>query len=566
MGSAVQRWHLRFSGMMMARQAGRARRRMTVEQVGLGEILARAERFGDRVAASWGAARLTYAELAAASARLASGLASLGLRHGDRVAFWLPNLPEYLVALFACARLGLVATAVNTRFRAGEVGDIVGRSGARALIFWPTFNDIPFTGILDGVEPAALDGVEFLICHRAPGEPALTVPPASVRRARVLMLDDLAAGAPLMSLGLREHGAAIFTTSGTTRAPKFVLHRQASLIDHARHVAADFGYDRPDARVLQAVPLCGVFGFAQAMAGLYGGAELVLMPVFDEARAYALCREGRVTQFNGTDDMLMRLIRRAEADGLAAGRAFPALRFVGFAAFGLNPAEVVARADAVGLTALGLYGMSEVQALFARQAEDAPPAERAKPGGRPVASGYMARVCDPGDGRPLPVGEAGELQLKGPSVMAGYFGNEAATAEAFTADGWFRTGDLARLEPDGRFEFLTRMGDVLRLGGFLVAPAEIEARLEQHPAVAAAQVVGAATPTGVRAVAFVVPKAGGDIDEAEMQAHCRQALAAFKTPARIVAVEAFPVTQSANGVKIQRAKLREMASALLADG
>lgn len=523
---------------------------------GLNRLLDLAAARGDRIAVRDGTRSLSYGALAQSSARLAGALAGLGLLRGDRVAFWLPNCAAYLQLFFACARLGVIAVAVNTRFRSAEVADIIARSGARALVVWPGFHGIPFLGILEEIDPAALARLETVIVHAAPGDPPAGRLP--IAHARLVRFEDLLGAEPRAGDGRREDGAAIFTTSGTTKAPKFVLHRQRSLIDHAAAVAPDFGYDRPGERVLQAIPFCGVFGFAQALGALHGGAELDLLAVFDEAAALERLMRGGITQFNGADDMAMRLLRAAPE-----GRPFPALRFVGFAAFAHNPAEVVAAGEERGMRLLGLYGMSEVQALYARQAETAPQAERAKAGGRPVSAASAARVRDPDSGEVLPTGQAGELELKGPSLMAEYFGNEAATREAFTADGYLRTGDLAQMEPDGRFTFLTRMGDVMRLGGFLVSPAEIEEQIAAHPGIAAAQVVAAATPSGPRAVAFVLLSPGARLDEADVQARCRARLASFKTPARIIALDAFPVTESANGVKIQRARLRQMAEAAL---
>jgi fatty-acyl-CoA synthase len=357
----------------------------------------------------------------------------------------------------------------------------------------------------------------------------------------------------------------IFTTSGTTKAPKFVLHRQYSIARHAELVAPAMGYDRPETVMLQALPLCGVFGYAQAMASVAARAPMVLQPAFDAAEAIDLIKRYRVTDFNGTDDMIDRLLAATDP---ADDKPFPSLRAVGYAAFNQALDDIVDRADAKGLTLFGLYGMSEVQALFTRQPADAPPDIRRRAGGRFTAPDAEARVRDPETGRILPRGETGELELKGPSLMVGYFRNAEATAEALHSDGFLRTGDLGYLLPkeegDG-FVFLSRMGDVLRLGGFLVAPAEIETYLQDHPTVAGAQVVAVATDKGARPVAFVVPADGAAIDEAALIAHCKAGLASFKVPVRIQALDAFPATESANGVKIQRNKLREMATQLMAE-
>ena len=205
--------------------------------------------------------------------------------------------------------------------------------------------------------------------------------------------------------------------------------------------------------------------------------------------------------------------------------------------------------------------MSEVQALFAHQPDDAPAERRQIAGGVPTSPEAAVRVRDPESGRVLRPGESGEIEIRGPSLMIGYDGDAEATAEAFTADGWFRTGDLGRLDPWGGFVFETRMGDVLRLGGFLVSPAEVEAELQGDPSVDGAQAVSVADAAGTKAVAFVTLRPGAVFDEAALIARCKAALAGFKVPARIFRLDAFPRTTGPNGTKVQRRALREMAEA-----
>jgi fatty-acyl-CoA synthase len=499
---------------------------------------------------------VSFEQLARASRQVAGALARLGIGRGDRVAFWLPNVPAYLTLFFACARLGAIAVAVNTRFKAHEVGDIVGRSGAKALAVWPGFLDIPFLDILSEVPQAALDRLETVILYGEPGDKQRALPP--IGRARTVAYGALLEGPETAGDGGRDDGVAIFTTSGTTKAPKFVLHAQASVLDHAADVAAGFGLERAGTNVLQMLPLCGVFGFCGTMAALAAGAVIHTLPVFDVERAGQIMKQAPIHHTNGTDEMVRRLLGRSNE-----AVPFPDLRFIGFAAFNYTPAEMIALGDQRGVALVGLYGMSEVQALFARQSEAAPPAERAKPGGRLVSPRAGVRVRDPESGTLLAPGEAGELEFTGPSLLKEYFGDAAATAAAFTADGWFRSGDLGRMEPDGRFAYLTRMGDVMRLSGFLVAPAEVEDHLQRHPAVASAQVVAVATAAGQRAVGFVTVAPGAVFDEAALLAHAKAGIAGYKVPQRIVALDQMPTTTGPNGVKIQRAKLREMASALL---
>ena len=190
--------------------------------------------------------------------------------------------------------------------------------------------------------------------------------------------------------------------------------------------------------------------------------------------------------------------------------------------------------------------------------------ERIAGGGKPVSEQSAFRVRDPDSGAVLGPGEPGELEVKGPSLMKEYYLNPEATAEAFTEDGYLRTGDLAELMEDGRFLYLQRMGDVLRLGGFLVSPAEIENHLINHDEVIASQVVGIKLADGTqRAVGFVIPRNMADFKEDTLRMHCLDSMARFKVPMRIFALDEFPTTQSANGTKIQRAELRRMAEAMV---
>jgi len=350
-------------------------------------------------------------------------------------------------------------------------------------------------------------------------------------------------------------GCAIFTTSGTTKAPKFVLHDQRTVIRHAFDVAAGFAIG-PDATLLLAPPLCGVFGFCGAMAAIAAGRPFVMAPAWDAEQAARDIVAHRITHCNGTDEACAQLID--------CGADFSSLRFFGYAAFNPAHADIVQRADAAGLKLVGLYGASELQALFARQDERAALAERCLAGGRPVSAAARVRARDPQTGATLAHGEPGELEFLAPSSrMAAYHGNPEATREAVTADGYYRSGDLGYTVADGRFVYLTRMGDSLRLGGFLVSPAEIEAVVQEAPGIAACQVVAIARAGGLVPVAFVLVQDGATLDETTVIAHASRKLARYKVPVRVVAIDAFPVTPGANATKIQKGKLREMAEALL---
>ena len=495
---------------------------------------------------------VSFAELARRSRHLAAGLARLGIGPGDRVAVWLPNCSAWIETLLACGRLGAIVVSLNTRFRAAEVGDILGRSGARAIIASPDFAPIAYRDILASVPPAELAAVTTIVTLRD------EAPPVLEGRRQIAYASLLEWGewdGPSMPPAT---GCLILTTSGTTSKPKFVLHSQQGLVTHAFDVAAAPGfYGEADSAGMSIMPLCGAFGLNQTIAALAGGAPTVLMRSFDPLVAAAAIRHRGVTNMAGVDDVYYRLLQTSDA-----AVPFPELRFVVFGSFNNSPDEFVRAADQRGLLAVGAYGMSEFQGLFSLQPRDARPERRARGGGHPVSSAAMVRVRDPETGCLLPIDESGELEVSAPSMMLEYFGDPEATAAAFTEDGFLRTGDAGCLRADGSFEFHARMNDALRLGGFLVSPAEIAELIASHPMVSECQVVGAHGPDGYRAVAFVIAGKGA-FAEAMLQEHCARRLAKFKQPARILAVDAFPTTDGPNGPKVQRNVLRQMAEAAL---
>ena len=475
------------------------------------------ERSSSRLIFADGAAVDTN-EIVDRGGRLVSVLARHGLQAGDRMAVRLPNGAAYLVALAAAAIGRFVLVSVNSRFSEAEADDLVARSGAKALC-----TDDPAGTARVGVE---VIGPEML--RTVDGAFPATAP-------RPTPTDRF----------------VVFTTSGTTGAPKMVVHSHRSIAVHARSAADGFGITADDT-VLAVMPLCGTFGLATLMSALAGDATIVLPDRFEPESTAALVRRHRVTVTHGSDDMFHRLLTH-DAD-------LGTLRIAGHARFNASLDDIVERADQRGATLVGLYGMSEVQALFAHRDGDAAREERARAGGRPVSDDATFRVVD------------GELQLRGPSLFEGYLAHggghvDRALTDAHLDDGWFRTGDLAIVDPvTTTFTFLTRMGDAMRLGGFLVAPAEIEDVVLELPGVVDTQVVAAELPSGTRPVAFVILDRGATFDAAAAHAHCAERLSRHKVPVRFEPVEHFPVTDGPNGVKVRRDELRRVATNVLGAG
>ena len=471
---------------------------------------------------------LTWAEAASAVRRIAGGLARQGIGAGDSVALFLPNRTGLLLLLLALARRGACAVLLNTRFRAGELGPLLARAKPSAIALARDFAAVDAGAILADVPPESRATLRFAIGVDGAGA-------GQVAGLPVLPLAALMDGAEAPDAASPHAACLTFTTSGTTAGPKLVLHRQHSIATHARDVAARIGTEAPGAACLAAVPLCGTFGLSAAMAALAGGAAIHPMERFDATAAEALIRRAGITHLVGGDDMLLLLAE-------AARTPFAPFAFTGFANFHGKADRVMAESARLNLAARGVYGSSEAQALFALQ--DPHGSHAMTGGGTPASAEAGFRIA-----------ADGELLLRGPSLFDLYLGDPATTARARDADGWFRSGDLATAQPDGRgFDFATRAGDALRLGGFLVAPEEIEAFLLTQPGIRAAQVVA---HDGC-AVAFVI--AGQEFDEAATLAACARSLARFKLPARIVALDDFPTTDGPNGRKVQRAKLREMAA------
>lgn len=464
--------------------------------------------------------------LAEEGQRIAAEWETVGLSVGDRVAVYADNSLAYLRAIVAAAAGRFVLVSVNRRYSEIEARRLVERSGASMVV--------------TDAEPAVFDTGVIVVPASSIGRP--TGPPSKARPDP----DD-----PFI----------VFTTSGTTNEPKMVLHRQRSITDHAPASADAMTYTADD-RVLIALPLCGVFGFNGLMAAVAGGASIWLADRFQPEPAADLVAGHAMTSMLGTDDMFHRMLE-TPAD-------LSSLRICGYGRFNPSLDGVVQRAAERGASLTGVYGMSEVQALFTVRDVSESVVDRERAGGTLSSSSAAFRIVDPDTLEAMPAGESGELLLGGPSLFAGYLAEGGAGVDRSRTDGahhemhgqrWFRTGDLAKAEDDGSVTFITRIGDVLRLGGFLVSPSEIESVVLEVEGITEAVAVAVARPGGVRAA--VVVMADHEPDSEAIIAHCSERLARFKVPVAIVRVEEIPTTPSANGNKIRVTELRDLVDAAL---
>ncbi|TYO66964.1 AMP-binding protein [Bradyrhizobium hipponense] len=493
---------------------------------------------------------VSRAEFSQKVEQTAAWLAAQGIGKGDVVAVWLVNRIEWIALLFAAARLGAVVAAVNTRYRSAELAHLLKVSSARLMVVEAAFRSIDFAAILADVAKAEVPALQKLAVVGA------DVIPAHWPCVRFDAFEKPCPPRPPAESDV-DLPVLLYTTSGTTKGPKLVAHSQRTLSTHAVSIAEALTLSPQRHSLLAMLPFCGTFGMTSLLAFLAAGVTIHVLDAFEAAPALTILSEHRITHAFGSDEMFRRILALTDAP-----RPLPKAEVFGFAAFQPGWRELAAEAEARGVPLFGLYGSSEVQALFSIGRAGDAFAERIEGGGWPMSPQARVRVRDTETGSLAPHGVSGEIEISAPSRFLGYFHNPEATRDAITADGFFRTGDIGRLRGDGSFVYETRAGDAMRLGGFLVAPGEIEDELKSCPGVADAQVVAVDLKGQARCVAFVIPAQEPQQEPPQPEAlvaRLRERLAGYKVPARIYFVGAFPVTDSANGIKIQRTRLRAMA-------
>jgi len=471
-------------------------------------LAATAAHHPQKPALRFGAEVITYGALARRVRAAAARFASLGVGPGDRVAILSLNRPEYLVALFACARLGAMLLPLNWRLAPAELGWIAGDAEPRLLLAEPGF-----AAGLAAMQAAAPD-------------------------ARPLLLDDpaaLAAEGDAPDAGAPERDALLVYTSGTTGRPKGALLTQNALFANAVmswHLHAM----QPADVVLSALPFFHVGGLnIQTTPALLLGATVVIHPKFDPvATLAAIPAEGATLMV-----MVPSTVRAlTAAPGFATADLRP-MRAMVVGSETVNPA-VLAPLTARGIQMLQVYGATESCPIAVYGRYGHIPADLA-------CSGHPGLLCEArvvdDAGREVPHGTAGEIELRGPNIFRGYWNRPDASAEALH-DGWFRTGDIATRDPmSGAFTVHDRKKNMIISGGENIYPAEIERVLAEHPDVAECAVIGRPDPVWQEVpVAIVVPRAGCAPDAATLLAHVAAQLARFKVPKEVRFVDALPRT------------------------
>lgn len=497
-------------------------------------LIARLEPGSERLAFTEGPRRLTWSALDRRSRAVAARLLALDLAPGDRVATFLDAGLDAVVLTTALLRAGLVQVPINTRYREAEIAHVLSDSGAALLVAAPG-------SVAEATAGALADSGPRVISTSAALEDE-AFPPSG----RADSASAPSAAAP----------ALIVYTSGTTGRSKGVVLSHGALAANVGAVTGLWRFSEADVLVL-ALPLFHVHGLGLGVLGtLLSGNACVLVPRFSPAAVAQVIEEHGGTVFMGVPTMYHQLLTWLDEDPARAAPLRRARLFTaGSAAL---PVRDLARFEAhTGHRILERYGMTETGFTLSNPYDGE---RRAGAVGRPVP-GYEARVVGD-DGGAVPPGEPGALEVRGDGLMSGYWRDEAATAAAFTADGWFRTGDVVASDPDGVLRIVGRSSvDIIKSGGFKLSAREIEDALREHPAVADAAVVGIADEVwGERVVAAVVARGGaGAVDEAALcdalPAHVASRLADYKKPRAVRLVEELP--RNALG-KVQKHLLRAL--------
>jgi long-chain acyl-CoA synthetase len=497
----------------------------------LGQLLDEsAARHGPRPALSFRHRLTTYAELAATTDKLAAGLRELGLRRGDRVGVWLPNGTDFVLSYYGCAKAGLISVPINSHFKAEEVSYQLADSGARALI-----SSSAFQPALEEVWGRPGGQLEHLIHTDTWADGVLSQGAAKLANA----------GPAEMSFKGQisdSEVAVCLYTSGTTGRPKGALLTHHNITWDADAATKVLRLSEQD-RFLCVLPM--FHSFAQTVfvvLPLLVGASVVILERFTPQAVWQALAENDITVFGGVPVMYAGLLQVPPSQRPRL-RAAP-LCISGAAAL---PPTLFAKVEQELGPLIEGDGPTECGPVTSVN----PPAGPRKPGsvGLPLP-GVEIRVVDEAE-VPAPTGEVGEITVRGPNVMLGYHNRSEETAEAMRG-GWFHTGDMGRFDEDGYLYIVGRKKEMLNVGGLKVYPREVELVLGEHPGVAEAVVVGVSDRArGEMPMAYVAPSPGAAVTEKELIAYCRQRLADFKVPRRIVFRESLP--RSATGKVLREA-------------
>jgi len=469
--------------------------------------------------------QFTYSQFADAVSRTAALLAGEGVAKGDVVSLLMPNSVEYVIAYFACWRLGALAGPINSHLKEQEISYVVSNSEAKALLvgseFLPVINQLRNLPTLNAV---------ILFDDEAQATRDFT----KVEATADVTLDD---------------EAIIIYTSGTTGKPKGCLLTHGNVVANARQISQWLGFNESD-RLLTMMPLFHMNAVSvTTMSALYAGGSSVVSPKFSASRFWQIISDYQITSFGSVATMLSMLLT-TYPEGVPAGLQTEQLRFA-MCGSAPVPAETIKRfEETFHCLVIEGYGLSESTCRSTFN----PPDENRRAGSCGLPIGNEMRVVDDDDTE-VADGQLGEIVLRGDNVLKGYYKNPEATAVAFR-NGWFHTGDIGYRDSEGFYFIVDRKSDMIIRGGENIYPREIDEVLYQHPAVSAAAVVGVPDDLyGEEVAGFVVLRDGGEASERELIEFCKARLADYKCPKTIRFVKDIPKGPTGKLLKRELAKI-----------
>ena len=474
---------------------------------------------------------LSYGELEREIERVRHLLADTGVRGGDRVLLVAENHVATAVFALACSALDAWFCMVNARLSAREIDTMIDHSGARLVALFPASSS-----------GAAQHAERLNATSRDLGRlGTVAMTPVNLQALPERLATDPA-----------DQVAALIYTSGTSGAPKGVMLTHANLLFIARN-SCQMRHLRASDKVYGVLPLSHVYGLtAVLLATLRSGASLVLTPRFDvEHLAHALA-QGGITVMHGVPAMYAKLLDWSHEPGRTPQA--PTLRVAQSGGAPLDQALKDRFEATFKLTLNNGYGMTEASPSIAQTRLDAP---RKDCSAGPPIPGIEVKLLDTATGQPVPAGEVGELWIKGPNVMKGYYKAKAQTAEVLTPEGWLNTGDMARLADDGGLFIVGRSKELIIRSGFNVYPVEVEQVLNAHPDITHSAVVGRTVPGNEEVVAFVEPVPGRTLDVDAIAAYLREHLSPYKLPSEIVVMSPLPALPTG---KLAKKTMRDMAA------
>jgi long-chain acyl-CoA synthetase len=480
----------------------------------------------------------TYAQLDAAISATQSWLRAMGIRPGDRVLIVGENCREFVALLLASAGMDAWPVLVNARISAREIEEIQNHCGARRTFFTTS------------VSPNALDHARQQGAKFEEVEGLGSVAAGSLNETSQPEMTD-------PSSDVAERVATLIYTSGTTGLPKGVMLSHRNLLFLAARSAKIRSLSSDD-RLYGILPMSHAVGLSVVLLGaLLSGASLYLSPRFDPMNARVTLEKEQITVFLGAPATFTQFLQYAKLRAVESLK-FSALRIISSSGAQLHPSTKSEIEKLFGLPLHNGYGVTECSPTIAQTRVESP---RNDTSIGPPFPGVEIKLVGP-DRKPAPEGEAGELWVRGPNVMKGYYRAPEETAAAIDADGWFNTRDLARLE-DGNLFIVGRTKDLIVHRGFNVYPAEVEAVLNSFPGVVQSAVIGRTAAGDEEVIAFVQPLPDAQLAVSDIAEHAALHLAAYKRPSQIHLVSTMPVTPTGKVIKADLAKMLELSSVAL---